>query len=132
MPPLILLPPSEKKAPGGVGVPWHEAGQSFAGLDDARREVVAALDDAMDAPLEARAKLLGVGAANVDRATIANRRVDTAPTLPAIVRYTGVLYDALDAESLPPDCESGSTNRSSFSRGCGVPSGPRIRSPTTS
>ncbi|MCH2414768.1 MAG: peroxide stress protein YaaA [Acidimicrobiales bacterium] len=101
MPPLILLPPSEKKAPGGVGVPWHEAGQSFAGLDDARREVVAALDDAMDAPLEARAKLLGVGAANVDRATIANRRVDTAPTLPAIVRYTGVLYDALDAESLP-------------------------------
>ncbi len=101
MPPLILLPPSEKKAPGGVGVPWHEAGQSFAGLDDARREVVAALDDAMDAPLEARAKLLGVGAANVGRATIANRRVDTAPTLPAIVRYTGVLYDALDAESLP-------------------------------
>ncbi len=101
MPPLILLPPSEKKAPGGAGVPWHEAGQSFAELDDARREVIAALEDAMGAPLETRTKLLGVGAANVDRATIANRRVDTSPTLPAIERYTGVLYDALDADSLP-------------------------------
>ena len=101
MPPLILLPPSEKKAPGGPGIPWCEAGQSFPELDEARREVIAALLDAMDSPPEARAKLLGVGAARADEATAANLAVDTAPTMPAIGRYTGVLYDALDAGSLP-------------------------------
>ncbi len=30
-----------------------------------------------------------------------NRRVTTSPTLPAIDRFTGVLYDALDAPTLP-------------------------------
>lgn len=30
-----------------------------------------------------------------------NRQVTTSPTLPAIDRFTGVLYDALDASSLP-------------------------------
>ena len=33
-------------------------------------------------------------------ATAANRAVAKAPTLPAIERYTGVLYDALDHRSL--------------------------------
>jgi cytoplasmic iron level regulating protein YaaA (DUF328/UPF0246 family) len=101
VPPLILLPPSEKKATGGAGVPWHGAGQSFPDLDEARREVIDALVDAMCCPIEARTKLLGVGAARAGEATAANLSIDTAPTMPAIGRYTGVLYDALDAGSLP-------------------------------
>ena len=101
MPPLILLPPSEGKAPGGGGAPWHESGQSFPELSDKRRPVIAALLDAMAGTLEARTKLLGVGAARTQEATTANLAVDTSPTLPAIERYTGVLYDALDADSLP-------------------------------
>ncbi|MBC8365280.1 MAG: peroxide stress protein YaaA [Actinobacteria bacterium] len=101
MPPLILLPPSEKKAPGGDCPKWHESGQSFPELAAARRQVIAALLDAMCGPLEARTKLLGVGAARTEEATATNLAVDTSPTLPAIERYTGVLYDALDAASLP-------------------------------
>ena len=101
MPPLILLPPPEGKAPGGGGAPWHGSRQSFPELSDKRRPVIAALLDAMTGPLEARTKLLGVGAARTQEATTANLAVDTSPTLPAIERYTGVLYDALDADSLP-------------------------------
>jgi cytoplasmic iron level regulating protein YaaA (DUF328/UPF0246 family) len=49
--------------------------------------------DAMSAAL----KLGPRQRAEVDR----NRRLTTSPTLPTIDRYTGVLYDALDAGSLP-------------------------------
>jgi cytoplasmic iron level regulating protein YaaA (DUF328/UPF0246 family) len=48
-----------------------------------------------------RRKLLGVKGDALASATAANREVRTAPTMAAIERYTGVLYDALDAASLP-------------------------------
>ncbi len=99
--PLILLPPSEGKAAGGDGVPWNEASQSFPELAGPREEVVAALVRAMRGSIDARSKILGVGAARTTEATAANLAVGSAPTLPAIGRYTGVLYDALDYPSLP-------------------------------
>jgi cytoplasmic iron level regulating protein YaaA (DUF328/UPF0246 family) len=99
--PLILLPPSEGKAAGGDGAPWNEAGQSFPELAAPREEVVAALARAMKGSVDARSKILGVGAARTAEATAANLAVGSAPTLPAIGRYTGVLYDALDYPSLP-------------------------------
>jgi cytoplasmic iron level regulating protein YaaA (DUF328/UPF0246 family) len=46
------------------------------------------------------AKLLGVGGAALDAAVEADRRVRRAPTMAAIERFTGVLYEALDAASL--------------------------------
>ena len=98
--PLILLPPSEGKAGGGTGPPWADAPQSFPDLAVHRRKVIAALVDAMAGPVEARSQILGVGAAKADEAAAANRSVDSAPTLPAIQRYTGVLYDALDYPAL--------------------------------
>ena len=105
--PLILLPPSEGKATGGEGPPWESVDQSFPTLADPRREVVNALVAAMGGSPEARFKLLGVKAAKAEEATAANLVVATAPTMPAIDRYTGVLYDALDYSSLPAKVRRG-------------------------
>jgi len=69
-------------------------------LDDERLELIAALARAMKGSEAARGKLLGVKGVALKAATQADRAVRTAPTLPAIQRYTGVLYDALDAASL--------------------------------
>ena len=96
----MLLPPSEGKAPGGDGPPWDAAATRFPDLADARREVLAALGAAMEADEATRGALLGVKGQSLARATEANRTAATAPTRPAIERYTGVLYDALDTASL--------------------------------
>lgn len=101
--PLLLLPPSEGKTVGGDGHPWHDArhgDRRTASLDDARREVLAALTLAMHGPATARQKLLGVGPAATDTATAINLAIDDAATRPAIERYDGVLYGALDHASL--------------------------------
>lgn len=71
---LILLPPSEGKAPGGDGPPWQAGSMAVADLDPQRRALLAA------APPEV-----------VD---------PRGPTRPAIERYTGVLYRELDAATL--------------------------------
>lgn len=98
--PLILLPPSEGKSSGGDGLPWFKTTQSFPELESARKEVIKALKTAMKAPVGERSKLLGVGEAKTDEATKANLSVNAGKTLPAIDRYTGVLYDALEYGSL--------------------------------
>ena len=98
--PLILLPPSEGKSSGGDGLPWFKTTQSFPELESARKEVIKALKTAMKAPVGERSKLLGVGETKTDEATKANLSVDTGKTSPAIERYTGVLYDALEYGSL--------------------------------
>lgn len=97
--PLILLPPSEGKALGGTGAPWSPGAMAID-PDDERRRVIAALATAMRGGEPARAKLLGVIGSNLAAATAADRRVTRTPTLRAIERYTGVLYDALDHGSL--------------------------------
>jgi uncharacterized protein len=97
--PLILLPPSEGKAPGGDGPPWTPGTLSIE-LDERRAEVIAALTTAMRGSEAARGKLLGVKGRALAAATAADRAVRTSPTMPAIARYTGVLYDALGHRSL--------------------------------
>ena len=98
--PLILLPPSEGKAPGGDGPPWQPGSMAFD-LDDRRVAVIAGLRRAMRSAEPARRALLGVKGEALAAATAADREVTTAPTRPAIERYTGVLYDALDVPTLP-------------------------------
>ena len=97
---MILLPPSEGKAPGGTGPAWS-AGTMAVDLDDRRRAVMAALVRAMRGSEARRRALLGVKGVALAAATSANRAVAEAPTMPAIERYTGVLYDALDHRTLP-------------------------------
>jgi cytoplasmic iron level regulating protein YaaA (DUF328/UPF0246 family) len=95
---LILLPPSETKRDGGAGEPLDLARLSFAPLTTVRRDVLAALA-ALSRDREASIRALKLGpkqAAEVDR----NRAIPTAQTMPALERYTGVLYDALDAAAL--------------------------------
>ena len=68
---LILLPPSEGKAPEGSGPPWAPGTMAVEGLDARRGQVLRALGRRHEARV--------------------------GPTLPAIERYTGVLYQGLEA-----------------------------------
>ncbi|MGE5225551.1 MAG: YaaA family protein [Planctomycetaceae bacterium] len=98
-PPLILVPPSEGKAPGGDGPAWRP-GSMAVDLDRRRAKALVELRRAMREDEPSRARLLGVKGTALAAATRANLSAGTSPTLPAIERYTGVLYDALDARSL--------------------------------
>ncbi|MCP2169634.1 peroxide stress protein YaaA [Goodfellowiella coeruleoviolacea] len=95
---LVLLPPSETKAPGGEAPPLDLAALSFPDLTPVRTRLVTALTElAEDVPASLAA--LGLSerqAGEVER----NARLLTAPTAPALARYTGVLYDALDVATL--------------------------------
>jgi len=98
--PFILIPPSEGKSSGGTKPCWLETKQSFKNLETPRLQVISALVEAMKEPESNRAKLLGVKGKKVAEATSANLDIQKAKTLPAIERYTGVLYDALDYSAL--------------------------------
>lgn len=74
--PLILLPPSEGKSPGGDGPPWKAGLMADRSLDQHRRRVLTA----------------------AIRSGATDRR---ARTRPAMERYSGVLYRELDWMSLP-------------------------------
>jgi cytoplasmic iron level regulating protein YaaA (DUF328/UPF0246 family) len=95
---LVLLPPSETKRDGGDGpslrldaLDWPDLGSMRAALVD---ELVTL---AADRPASRRA--LGISPAQ-DIEIERNAALRTSPTMPAITRYTGVLYDALDVGSL--------------------------------
>lgn len=97
---LIVLPPSETKAFGGDGAPlnWDNLSElSFPDLHDIRREIAR---DLMALPIEQAFSVLGVSE-KLQSELEANKQLADSPTMPAIFRYTGVLYDALDAPSLP-------------------------------
>jgi cytoplasmic iron level regulating protein YaaA (DUF328/UPF0246 family) len=95
---LVLLPPSETKQDGGDGPPLRLDALSYPTLGPLR---AALLDElvalAADGPACRRA--LGISPGQ-DAEIARNAALRDAPTRPAITRYTGVLYDALDVGSL--------------------------------
>ncbi len=97
---LVLLPPSETKAEGGAGAPLDLAALSFPELTPVRAKVADALVElAEDLP----ASLVALDLSARQEAEVArNRLLYHSPTMPALHRYTGVLYDALDIGSLTP------------------------------
>ncbi|MGY1754052.1 peroxide stress protein YaaA [Blastococcus sp. SYSU D01042] len=95
---LVLLPPSETKHPGGEGAPLDLAALTAPELTGVRTELAEALVELADDVPASRAAL-GVSAAQDDEIA-RNAALWTSPTLPAVERYTGVLYDALDVRSL--------------------------------
>ncbi|MBC6449352.1 peroxide stress protein YaaA [Actinokineospora xionganensis] len=94
---LVLLPPSETKAEGGAGAPLDLTALSFPELTPVRERLVTALSElAADVPASLAA--LGLSQRQADEVT-RNAVLRESPTMPALERYTGVLYDALDAKS---------------------------------
>lgn len=94
----ILLPPSETKRPGGTRTTIDLAALALPQLAAHREAIVDALIALSgDAALAQRVlKLSDRQLADID----SNGLLRSAPTMPAVDRYTGVLYDALDAASL--------------------------------
>lgn len=97
---VVLLPPSEGKAPGGAPrTSWKPASGTFGrALGDRREEIAERLARVKGGD----AALLGVKGDHLARAMAANRSLVGAPTLPAWQRYTGVVWDNLDITSLTP------------------------------
>jgi uncharacterized protein len=95
---IVLLPPSETKHPGGDGPPLSLDTLSHPELAQLRAALVDELVE-LAADKSACSRALGLSAsqhAEIQR----NAVLRSAATLPAINRYTGVLYDALDVKSL--------------------------------
>lgn len=92
---LILLPPSETKRNGGEAGPLALASLGFPSLTTTRSGVVSDTVALSSSPEDAlKALKLGPKQAHeIER----NRGLRAAATMPALLRYTGVLYDALDA-----------------------------------
>ncbi|WP_306362386.1 peroxide stress protein YaaA [Nocardia sp. CC227C] len=94
---LVLLPPSETKSDGGSGGPLDLDALSLPQLTKVRDRLCTELTALAADPDAARAALgLGKGA---DAEIARNAALRSSPTRPALDRYTGVLYDALDAAS---------------------------------
>ena len=95
---IVLLPPSETKHPGGDGPPLRLDALSYPELAPLRAALVDELVE-LAADKSACSRALGLSAAQhaeIER----NAALRSAATMPAITRYTGVLYDALDVTSL--------------------------------
>ena len=95
---LLVLPPSETKRDGGDAAPLDLAALSFPELGPQRKAALAALRT-LSRSVSGSLDALSLGPAlrsEVDR----NRAVRTSPTMPALERFTGVLYDGLDAATL--------------------------------
>ncbi|MBB2975990.1 hypothetical protein FHX49_001560 [Microbacterium endophyticum] len=95
---MILLPPSETKRPGGVAEPLSLASLAFAKLTPVRMNVLDALVTLSSSP-DAAARVLKLSARQRSEIVV-NADVYVSPTMPAIDRYTGVLYDALGTHDL--------------------------------
>jgi uncharacterized protein len=97
---LILLPPSEGKAPTRPGRPFDPRALSFPDLTPTREAVRTELTALCQGPTEAALTCLGLSQGQVSEVE-RNRALPTAGARPAGEIYTGVLYDALDLATLP-------------------------------
>jgi hypothetical protein len=95
----VLLPPGEAKSAGGRGRPLVRQSPHPLLAADRERVLDALATLVRGRPDRAAAALLLPPAVTAD-ALAANTDVRTAPTLPALRRYQGVVYDGLDFASL--------------------------------
>ncbi|WP_320007692.1 peroxide stress protein YaaA [Maridesulfovibrio sp.] len=84
---IILIPPSEGKADGGKNKPL----KSVSGIT---ADLIKAINEAEPK------KLYGLKAKALENAIAVNKEVLESKTMPAIERYTGVVYDAIDYQTL--------------------------------
>ncbi|MDX3689359.1 peroxide stress protein YaaA [Streptomyces europaeiscabiei] len=96
---LVLLPPSEGKAPSAGGAPLKLEGLSLPALTGAREAVIGELVELCTGDEDKAREVLGLSEGL--RGEVAkNAELLTAGTRPAGQVYTGVLYDALDLATL--------------------------------
>lgn len=95
---LLLLPPSETKRPGGDGAPLALDSLVLPSLRPQRDATVAALV-ALSADEDEAARVLKLSVRQRGEIAV-NAALRVAPTMPAVDRYTGVLFDALAAGTL--------------------------------
>ena len=94
----LLLPPSETKREGGDEAhPFDLGALSSPELIDERVAVIAAARSVSSDDATAR-RALKLGPKSLEERH-RNLSLEAAPSLPAVQRYTGVLYDPLDAAS---------------------------------
>ncbi len=89
---LILIPPSEGKTPSGCLKPLSR-------LNPESRIIY----DRLTAYKGDLSQLYGVKGKALEAAKNVNRTILTSPALPAIERYSGVVYDGIDYPSLKSD-----------------------------
>lgn len=94
----ILLPPSETKRTGGADQPIDPQALALASLASHREAVIDALV-VLSADAEASRRVLKLSDRQLGDIGH-NLALRTAATMPAVDRYTGVLFDALDAAQL--------------------------------
>ncbi|MGC3022431.1 YaaA family protein [Brevibacterium sp. FAM 24630] len=93
----ILLPPSEGKTPAASGPTLDLDGLSAPDLTSKRKRVLSALQKTSKS--RDALECLGVGrslAADVERNTV----LDSIPCAPALLTYSGVLYEAMGSDEL--------------------------------
>lgn len=96
---LVLLPPSEGKAAGGDGPPLDLTELSWPQLTPVRRSLVATVQRLARRSKRALREALDL-TPRQDAELTADAVLTSSPTLPALERYTGVLYDALGYQTL--------------------------------
>jgi cytoplasmic iron level regulating protein YaaA (DUF328/UPF0246 family) len=106
---FVLLPPSETKAAGGNGAALDLGRLTFPELAPARERVIGSLT-ALCADLPAARRALAV-AGSKDPEIAATAALRSTPTMPALLRYTGVLYEALDVRTLSASARSRAAER---------------------
>lgn len=90
---LFLLPPSETKAIGGGSLNIQQVALTFGALNPARDTVYEALQALCQQP-QLAAKVLKLTAKQHDQIAV-NQEIQAAPTMRAMDRYAGTLFDAI-------------------------------------
>lgn len=107
---LLILPPSETKRDGGrEGTCLDIESLGYWALTEQRKTAVAALLS-LSRSVERSTVALKLGKTQrfeVER----NRALMSSPVMPAIERYTGVIYDALDAGTLSSEAREFAAHR---------------------
>ena len=99
---LILIPPSEGKNSGDLNPPLNLNTLSFDSLYRVREMLINSLISYMKSDHDL-SKLLGVKTSALNLAISNNLKLLSSGTLPAISRYSGVMYKAIDYHGLNSD-----------------------------
>ncbi len=95
---LVLLPPSEGKATGGRGAPLDLTRLSSPALTPVRERLVDALQTAARSDPDGLQRALACPPGEVEKDAV----LTSSRTMPALRRYTGVVYEALSYATLSP------------------------------